>query len=952
MASRIPDIKDKQILDLVAGGESNGDYNAVYGIPVGSSTQPDFSSMTISQVQQYQRNRITSGQDSSAVGKYQFIQSTLSETVERAGFNPDTTYFTPEVQDQLMTTRLDQRGLSIWKKGNMDNNTFQDNLAKEFASVPVATAQKGAHGAILPGQSYYEGDGINSAKHVNATKFGNSLSQINNESGTQFVSDSQPDGLFVGPDAPSGDLTDREYIPFSPIMTDADANRLAKVSNSRNFQFDQPREKGTEAFQELTQSYYETFEQHFNNNPQIDPEQELTNGPMIDQAYAMVKSDDPIESQKGAAILEAASQWGADNIETDLTPKESTADTRITVDEGVSPKFGQFDEFYKETRTIDGPEPNWYTSVDLPTYNWTFYLTNKEVFDDPESFLTGDRPDPSKAIIIAKSGVEATYTIDNFLFNAILFGDDTKGSAQTSTMQFELKEPMGFTLLDGILSKAGTFNFKTMKDATYVLKLEFQGREWNTGRLQKYDGIHFFPVVPYGVTSETGPEGTSYMFTCLTIPSLAAIENTTSAGEVHVKAIATLGEFADKLEQGLNEVEKSAINPPQPDNPPASAPPPLEPRKTWKLEFDNNTSKQIIGDSDTTFDLSKMPISFANSSGTAKNTEDADKIDVRVPHNSNVVSFVKTFITRQVSWNEYVKKSQDEGYTTPTIEITQKVIGTEGKKDEPDNITQQKPITTIITIGIKHRYGVVKTDGSDNKLLSDKSYQQKRFSKLPIVKKYDYLYTGKNTEVLNYSAQFNMLFSISTDPRLAFNTSNNQREKPPTNFTPPVFLSDIPVNTNSLNVMENLPRDYIVSTPVDQQLTEETITTNQREAAYAESYANRTADTQIIEVDIIGDPYLLGVPGATFTGNTSRTLLNINAASDIFVAFVSYFPLNKKDTLDNAFDKGPMDLYTSGVYELREIEHRFQQGQYVSKLRMYRDHKSSTYFLQEELKNL
>ena len=95
-----------------------------------------------------------------------------------------------------------------------------------------------------------------------------------------------------------------------------------------------------------------------------------------------------------------------------------------------------------------------------------------------------------------------------------------------------------------------------------------------------------------------------------------------------------------------------------------------------------------------------------------------------------------------------------------------------------------------------------------------------------------------------------------------------------------------------------------------------------------------------------------GVPGATFTGNTSRTLLNINAASDIFVAFVSYFPLNKKDTLDNAFDKGPMDLYTSGVYELREIEHRFQQGQYVSKLRMYRDHKSSTYFLQEELKNL
>ena len=939
MATRTPDIKDKQILDLVAGGESNGDYNAVYGIPVGSSSQPDFSNMTISQVQQYQRNRITSGQVSSAVGKYQFIQSTLSETVERAGFNPETTFFTPEVQDQLMTTRLDQRGLSIWKKGNMDNNTFQDNLAKEFASVPVATAQQGAHGAILPGQSYYEGDGINSAKHVNATKFGNSLNQINNESGTQFISDSQPDGLFVGPDAPGGDLSDKEYIPFNPIMTDADATRLAKASNFREFQFDQPRDAGSEAFQELTQSYYETFEQHFKNNPQLDPAKETTSGPMIAQAEQMIKSDDKVEQIKGEAILEAANQYAANNIDEDQRSEPVTSSS----EEAVADKMEEaIEKFYNKQKKLTRPEPNWYTSVDLPTYNWTFYLTNKEVFDEPENFLQNREPDPNKAVIIAQSGVEATYTIDNFLFNAILFGDDTKGSAQTSTMQFELKEPMGFTMLDAILSKAGTFNFKTMKDATYVLKLEFQGRDFNTGRVQKYDGIHFFPVIPYGVTSETGPEGTSYMFTCLTIPSLAAIENTTSAGEVHVKSVATLGEFAEKLEVGLNEVEKSAINPPVSN--PNQAAPTLEPRKTWQIEF-GDTSQQ------DNFDLEKMAITFQNSSGTAKNTQDADKIDVRIPHNSNVVSFVKNFIVRQASWNEYVKDAQDKGFTTPTIEITQKVVGTEGRKDEPDDITQQKPITTIITIGIKHRYGVVKTDGSDNAKLSDKSYQQTRFSKLPIVKKYDYLYTGKNTEVLNYSAQFNMLFSISTDPRLAFNTSNNQVEKPPTNLQPAVFLSDIPVNTNALNVLENLPRDYIVSTPIDQQLTEETITVNQREAAYAESYSSRTADTQIIEVDVIGDPYLLGVPGATFTGRESNTLKNISATNDIFVAFVSYFPLNRK-SLENPFDKGPMDLYTSGVYELREIEHRFQQGQYVSKLRMYRDHKSSTYFLQEELKNL
>ena len=594
--------------------------------------------------------------------------------------------------------------------------------------------------------------------------------------------------------------------------------------------------------------------------------------------------------------------------------------------------------------------------------------------------MQGDRPDPSKAIIIAKSGVEATYTIDNFLFNAVLFGDDSKGSAQTSTMQFELKEPMGFTLLDAILSQSENFNFKTMKDATYVLKLEFVGRDFQTGRQVKYDGIHFFPVMPYGITSDAGPDGTNYMFTCLTIPSLSAIENTSSAGEVHIQGVSTLDEYVSKLETGLNEAEILAINP-IPEAPTGNSDEnylneafgsgPLareetlrnnttQPRRTWQIEFDDATSLQYaegIGSLDraergnTTFDLSAMPVYFANSSGVSVNTDDENKIDARLTKQSNVVTAIKIFIKNKPAWNQYVKESQQTGLTTPTIEITQRVVGTEGRKDDPDDNTQQKPITTIITIGIKHRYGVVKSDGSDQKDLGNKRHQQERFQKLPIVKKYDYLFTGKNTEVLNYSAQFNMLFSISTDPRVGYNTRNNQRNATPTNLNTPVFLSDIPVSTDHANVIVNLPRDYEVSSDINQRKNETTLTVDQLEAVYAENYANRTADTQIIEVDVIGDPYLLGVPGATFTGQESQTLANVNATSDIFVAFVSYFPRND-NTLHNAFDKGKMDLYTSGIYELREIEHRFQSGQYISKLRMYRDHKSSTYYLQEELKNL
>lgn len=965
MSRRPVDIKDKQVLDLVAAGESNGDYNAVYGIRVGSSQQPDFSTMTISEVRQYQRDRISSGQQSSAVGKYQFIQTTLDETTERAGFNPDTTYFTPEVQDQLMTTRLDQRGLSRWKSGRMSDTQFQDSLAKEFASVPVATAQQGAHKFLQPGDGYYDGDGLNSASHVDATKFSNNLAQINNESGTKFVNGDVDTGESA--DANTGNWTP-PVRQSTTLMTPTEEARLAQEAANGNEQ----------AAAELVESYKAELRQYMKDNPDSDPYQ----APINDRAMAL-EDGTAAERQIANAINEAADTVFNETVK----PTERSGDGQgmsVTVDDGnILRPLEEIQEleqkFYnRDTTQKRSPEPNWYTSVDLPTYRWTFYLTSKKVFDAPEEYLKGDTLNPTDAIIIAQDGVEATYTIDNFLFNATLFGDDTKGSAQTSTIQFELREPMGFTLLDAILTQSGRFNFSTMKDATYVLKLEFMGRHPLTGRTVKYDGIHFFPVQPYQITSDTGPEGTTYMFTCLTVPSLAAIENASSAGEVHVKQVGTLGELTDKLQTNLNRTEKLALAD-IPDVPPnngyneqdgrfeaartqlqqeAVDSETIKPRKQWYIEFADTSAQQVaVGSLNAAhsgfdgFDLESMQISLPNTSGTAKNLDNADKIDTALPVNSNVVSWLKRFIIKQPAWNEYVMKASDSSYSTPTLEITQSIKARPGLEDEIDPKTQQRYIDVTISIGIKHRYGVVPPTGKNNAELSDSKFQKDRFEELPIVKKYDYLFTGTNTEVLNYSAQFNMLFTLAKDPRFGYNTANSQQDKQPTVNVTPTFLSNIAVDASKENVIVNLPIDYVRSSGMDQKTNEDTPTQNELFAQYVENFASRTADVQTIEVDVIGDPYLLGIPGATISGKESQTLKNVTATSDIFVAFLSYFPLNKND-IENPFDKGPMDLYTSGVYELREVEHRFQQGQYLTKLRMYRDHRTSTYYLQEELKNL
>ena len=76
MAVTVSDM-DRKLLKLIADGEAvrSNPYCSVWP----GSVEPSLTSMTLSQVQDYQTQRINSGRESSAVGKYQFIKSTLKE---------------------------------------------------------------------------------------------------------------------------------------------------------------------------------------------------------------------------------------------------------------------------------------------------------------------------------------------------------------------------------------------------------------------------------------------------------------------------------------------------------------------------------------------------------------------------------------------------------------------------------------------------------------------------------------------------------------------------------------------------------------------------------------------------------------------------------------------------------------------------------------------------------
>lgn len=144
----------KGLLETLAHGEGTSDTRAqkrgfasgydvsyAYGKYNPRGHKP-ISQMTIGEVKRLQREMIgkqrvlgiPAGDRSSAVGKYQLIQSTLQEQQRKLGLS-DSDVFSPEVQDMIGKSLLQQRGLSKFMQGRLSPKQFQLNLSKEWASV-------------------------------------------------------------------------------------------------------------------------------------------------------------------------------------------------------------------------------------------------------------------------------------------------------------------------------------------------------------------------------------------------------------------------------------------------------------------------------------------------------------------------------------------------------------------------------------------------------------------------------------------------------------------------------------------------------------------------------------------------------------------------------------------------------------------------------------------------
>jgi len=133
---------------IIGQAESRRDgYDAVqHGARIRPGKRP--TQMTIGEI--YAWIAATPGQPH-AIGRFQFIPSTLRRVVNEVGFDSNTV-FSPRVQDQLADVLLAEAGIHRFDRGLIGRHQFMNNLAKIWAGLPTSN-----------GKSHYDGYAGNKA---------------------------------------------------------------------------------------------------------------------------------------------------------------------------------------------------------------------------------------------------------------------------------------------------------------------------------------------------------------------------------------------------------------------------------------------------------------------------------------------------------------------------------------------------------------------------------------------------------------------------------------------------------------------------------------------------------------------------------------------------------------------------------------------------------------------
>ena len=376
---------------------------------------------------------------------------------------------------------------------------------------------------------------------------------------------------------------------------------------------------------------------------------------------------------------------------------------------------------------------------DTFSYQWTIYMVHPLKMEQDRLAEIADGDD---SIIISQTGVDDEVSLQSVIQDLVLSFEQENRNAMANNFAVTFVEPGGFTLFNRIVEAAQRLGIENHLLACYIMKLEFKG--WVGDRAVSGPGPFYYSTTCTGITFDF-KDGVSTYYGNF-------IETKTEAfnrlelhikEELHINNVTTFGDFLKELETRHNEQLEEQLA-----------------RNKGQVERDRYFFKTTEEWANWKFDqvnteaLSQTRGISVTGDGTLKFT---------LPQGTALNAAIATalFQTREFKQiltdkGQFIKNDPDEGEADPVklAELTKWVsFNTDIKYFMYDAVAKQykKEITysadSIIAPTLIH------DPVSFKRLHVSKDLQQDRlaniFEKGLLKKRFDYMLTGLNTEVLD-----------------------------------------------------------------------------------------------------------------------------------------------------------------------------------------------------------
>lgn len=482
-----------------------------------------------------------------------------------------------------------------------------------------------------------------------------------------------------------------------------------------------------------------TFAQQVDKNIAISTYQQIDTVAKTD--FGSVKTDSEI-----IFAAKAKASAGLDKAITDLSTNTTTV-FKSTSAPYVTEETAPITQ--KQIKNINA-KPNVLDDFANYTYHIVFSIVQE---DQARTIVPSTDLNSVKRIIVAESGATVGYNITNFIVNNTV-GPSFKQNSQSATQwEMTLTEPYGMTFPDYVLLAAAQLDVKNSAKFPFFIELWFTGYDENGKIVEPKTTRKIWRVLMLDFDVTTNEGGTVYKISGI-VDNDAGGANQLSIppAAISLNGVTKFGEAMDKLKAALNENAKKAENKENSATEYDIVLPPSVDMYNWKIDDDRGDDKRNIdynGQGQTLTINRGQDIGLFIMSVLSKCGSSAEDFLRGTAGYGSAPNFEKNGLGRVIKiFTEVSFKPYNTVLNDYPKKITYKLI----------------PFTTTRTV----------RDPDEAAKLNQLGVQQSKLEYLVsnnlLAKKYEYIYTGRNTDIIKFDIHVENFWAVSLPTFLANRT--------------------------------------------------------------------------------------------------------------------------------------------------------------------------------------